>query len=482
MNFGTKGQDQRVNSIEKQFIMAILIKNGTVVNEGLSCKGSLLINGDIIEKVILTSEFVGEEEYNKTVEELEKRISESGCRIIDAKGLHILPGVIDDQVHFREPGNTAKATVESESKAAVLGGVTSFMDMPNNNPPTVTLSALEGKYANAAKNSYANYSFYLGATNDNLQEIKSIEKDKICGVKVFMGSSTGNMLVNDSSTLEAIFRESPVLIATHCEDEQTIKENSALYAERYGDEIPFEMHPLIRSREACIKCSAKALDLAVKNSSQLHILHLSTADEIEMIKEAQKSNPKISGEVCVHYMWFNSKEYPQYGSRMKCNPAIKEEADMLAIRKAVKDGTIDVVATDHAPHLFEEKQQPYTKAPSGLPLVQHSLQVMLELASKGIFTIEDVVQKMSHGPARCFNIRKRGFIREGYYADLVLVDTSLPDSTSAASPAYKCGWSPFCGHTFTASIIHTFVNGCQVVKNGCLTGEKNSMRLLFDRN
>ena len=461
--------------------MVTLIKNGTIVNEGLSYKGSLLINDNIIEKIVAEKSFNSQKDYEEAINSLLYGIPTDNYRIVDATGLHILPGVIDDQVHFREPGNTAKATVESESKAAVLGGVTSFMDMPNNNPPTVTLAALEDKYSNAAANSYANYSFYLGATNDNLNEIKNIEKDKICGVKVFMGSSTGNMLVNSQETLEAIFRESPVLIATHCEDEQTIKENTQKSIEKYGDEIPFEMHPLIRSREACTKCTSRALKLALKCSSRLHILHLSTADEIEMIKEAQKQNPAITGEVCVHYMWFNSKQYMEYGSKMKCNPAIKEESDMLALRKAVKEGTIDVVATDHAPHLLEEKQQPYTKAPSGLPLVQHSLQVMLELVKKGVFTIEDVAQKMSHGPATCFNINKRGYLREGFYADLVLIDTSLPDSTTTLSPAYKCRWSPFAGYTFSSSILHTFVNGCQVVANGELTGDKRSMRLMFDR-
>ncbi|MBR5856328.1 MAG: dihydroorotase [Bacteroidales bacterium] len=462
--------------------MITLIKNGTIVNEGLSYKGSLLINDKTISKIIAENDFDSTEQYKEATDALLYGIPTDEYRVVDATGLHILPGVIDDQVHFREPGNTAKATVESESKAAVLGGVTSFMDMPNNNPPTVTLEALEAKYSNAAANSYANYSFYLGATNDNLQEIKKIDKKSVCGVKVFMGSSTGNMLVNSQETLESIFRESPVLIATHCEDEQTIKENTQKFIEKYGDDIPFEMHPQIRSREACTKCSSRALELAVKNSSRLHILHLSTADEIEMIKEAKKHNPDISGEVCVHYMWFNNKEYPQYGSKMKCNPAIKEESDMRALRKAVKEGAIDVVATDHAPHLLEEKQQPYTKAPSGLPLVQHSLQLMLELVKKGVFTIEEVAQKMSHGPAKCFNINKRGYIKEGFYADLVLIDTSCPDSSTASSPAYKCGWSPFGGYTFSSTIVHTFVNGCQVVSDSKLTGEKRSMRLMFDRD
>lgn len=455
--------------------MFTLVKNGIIVNEGLSVLGSLLINGDRIGKIILRSDFKSDEEYLRAVDAVD-------CgKTVDATGLHILPGVIDDQVHFREPGNTAKATIESESAAAVLGGVTSYMDMPNNTPPTTTNEALEGKFAIAQNCSYANYSFYLGATNENIDEIKGINKEKVCGVKVFMGSSTGNMLVNNDETLNQIFKESPVLIATHCEQEETIKANMAEYAAIYGEEIPFEMHYKIRSREACIECSRKALKLAVENKSQLHILHLSTADEMEMIKEAKKLNPRISGEVCVHYMWFNRKDYAEYQSKIKCNPAIKEESDMLAIRRAVKEGTIQVVATDHAPHLKEEKQNNYTKAPSGIPLVQHSLQVMLELAKQGVFTVEEVTARMSHGPADCFNIRERGFIREGYFADLAIVNLNLPDSFSTNSPAYKCGWSPFEGKSFSSTIVHTFVNGVQVVENSQLTGNRNSRRLEFNR-
>ncbi len=470
--------------------MKKLIKNGTIVNEGLSFKGSLLINGNIIEKIIKEDDFESVGLYEREIGEIEEALKSfglglNGCtngyEVVDAAGLHILPGVIDDQVHFREPGNTHKATIESESAAAVLGGVTSFMDMPNNNPPVTTCAALEEKYSRAAETSYANYSFYLGATNENIDEIKSLDSQQVCGVKVFMGSSTGNMLVSEEETLTSIFKESPVLIATHCEDEQTIKDNLEAAKAKYADAVPFEMHPVIRSREACIKCSQKAIDLAIKNSSKLHVLHISTADEIDMIAKAQKVNPQISGEVCVHYMWFNSADYAKYGSKVKCNPAIKEESDMLAIRKAVKEGVIKVVATDHAPHLKSEKEQPYLSAPSGLPLVQHSLQVMLELCRKGVFTLEEVVARMSHGPSDLFNICGRGYIREGYFADLALVNLSLPDSSSTASPAYKCGWSPFEGYTFSSSVVHTFVNGEQVVKNGALSGYKKSMRLEFCR-
>ncbi len=455
--------------------MLTLIKNGTIVNQGLSFMGSLLINGEKIEKIVNADSFASAEEYDEYISQIQSD------KIIDATGMHILPGVIDDQVHFREPGNTHKATIASESAAAVLGGVTSFMDMPNNNPPAASLDALDQKFSIAAKDSYANYSFYLGATNGNIDQIKNINKERICGVKVFMGSSTGNMLVNDEQMLNRIFSESPVLIATHCEQEETIKANMTAYTEKYGDEIPFEMHYKIRSKEACIECTKRALDLAVKHNTKLHILHISTAEEIEMIKEARKQNPQILGEVCVHYMWFNCNDYKEYGSKIKCNPAIKTEDDMHAIRSAVKDGTIAVVATDHAPHQKEEKEKNYAQAPSGIPLIQHSLQLMLELSKKGIFTVEDVAARMSHGPAECFQIKERGFIQEGYYADLAIINLNLPDSKTTSTPAYKCGWSPFEGKEFSSSIIHTFVNGTQVVENGTLTGNKNAKELVFNR-
>lgn len=455
--------------------MDLLIKNGTIVNEGLSLKGSLLIKGSFISKVLLEKDFKSTEEYNSYIESFNTK------NVINADGLHILPGVIDDQVHFREPGNTHKATISSESKAAVLGGVTSYMDMPNNTPATTTIKGLEEKYQIAQRDSYANYAFYLGATNENIDEIKAIDKTKVCGVKVFMGSSTGNMLVNNNEQLNAIFKDSPVLIATHCEQEDIIKANLELYKNKYGENIPFEMHPDIRSREACINCTKRALELAIANNTRLHILHISTADEIEMIKEARKVNNKISGEVCVHYMWFNDSDYAKYGSAVKCNPAIKKESDMLAIRSAVKEGIIRVVATDHAPHLKSEKQNNYLNAPSGLPLVQHSLQLMLELASKDVFTVEDVVDRMSHGPAECFNIEKRGYIRDGYFADLAIVNLNKKDEISTIYPAYKCGWSPLKGYSFCSSVIHTIINGVPVVKNGEFQDIKNAMPLSFNR-
>lgn len=454
--------------------MNILIKNGTIVNEGLSFKGSLLIENERISQIIKESAAPTEE--IKQIY-LNKKID----KVINASGMYILPGVIDDQVHFREPGNPAKATIESESRAAVLGGVTSFMDMPNNNPPAVTNAALEKKFGIAAETSYANYSFYLGATNENIGEIKAVNKQRVCGVKVFMGSSTGNMLVNSTEALRAIFRESPVLIATHCEQEEIIRANLEIFQNKYGEDIPFEAHPEIRSRQACIACSERAIQLAIANNSRLHILHISTAEELDMIRQAQKINPKITGEVCVHYMWFNRGDYPHYGSKIKCNPAIKEESDMLAIRKAVKEGLIKVVATDHAPHLKEEKASKYLKSPGGLPLVQHSLQLMLELVKKEVFTLEEVAARMSHGPAECFRIKERGFIREGYFADLVIIHRDLPDNKSALHPAYKCGWSPFAGYTFGSSIVHTLVNGSHVVENGSIEGERKVQALVFER-
>lgn len=454
--------------------MNILIKNGTIVNEGLSFKGSLLIEDDRISQIIKESVASGEE--IKQIY-LNKKID----KVINASGMYILPGVIDDQVHFREPGSMEKATIESESRAAVLGGVTSFMDMPNNNPPAVTNAALEKKFGIAAESSYANYSFYLGATDENIGEIKAVNKQRVCGVKVFMGSSTGNMLVNSTEALQAIFRESPVLIATHCEQEEIIQANLEMFKNKYGEDIPFESHPDIRSRQACIACSERAIQLATANNSRLHILHISTAEELDMIRQAQKINPKITGEVCVHYMWFNRGDYTHYGSKIKCNPAIKEESDMLAIRKAVKEGLIKVVATDHAPHLKEEKANKYLKAPSGLPLVQHSLQLMLELVKKEVLTIEEVAARMSHGPAECFRIKERGFIREGYFADLVIIHRDLPDNKSPLHPAYKCGWSPFAGYTFGSSIVHTLVNGSHVVENGRIQGERKVQALVFER-
>lgn len=460
--------------------MNVLIKNGTIVNEGRSFAGSLLLAGGRIARIYPGSGS-GMPQEAAAPGSADPQIPDGPLQVLDAAGLHIFPGVIDDQVHFREPGGEEKGTIASESAAAVLGGVTSFMDMPNNNPPAVTGRMLEEKFAIADRCSAANYSFYLGATDGNIGEIEQVDPASVCGVKVFMGSSTGNLLVADPRALEEIFRRSPVLVATHCEEERIIRENLREYTSRYGNDIPFASHPDIRSREACIRSTERALGLAMRHGTRLHIVHVSTAEEIEMIRQARASNPRISAEACVHYLWFSREDYARFGSRIKCNPAIKEETDRQALRRAVKEGVIPVVATDHAPHPAGEKDRPYLQAPSGLPLVQHSLQLMLDLAARGVFTVEEVVARMCHGPAECFNIRQRGYIREGYFADLVLADLSRPDSHTPLHPAYKCGWSPFAGHTFGSSIRHTFVNGVQAVRDGQLTGARPGVRLAFDR-
>lgn len=462
--------------------MKLFIKDACIVNEGKTAVGSILTEDSIIRKIIYSPEgndSAGTESYRKSCEEYQKGCDET----IEAGGKYLLPGIIDDQVHFREPGATHKGCIESESAAAVLGGVTSFMDMPNNNPPVCDIRSLEEKYSKAASDSYANYSFYLGANNDNLDEIRSVDPEKVCGIKVFMGSSTGNMLVDKEDTLESIFRESPVLIATHCEDEATIKANLNAAREKYGDDIPFAEHPQIRSREACILSSSKAIALAQKNHSRLHILHVSTEDEIEMISKARKSSPGISAEVCVHYLCFNDRDYDKFGTRIKCNPAIKRESDMLALRKACNEGKVQALATDHAPHLFSEKDRDYLHAPSGLPLVQHSLRMMLELHRQGIFSIEKIVGLMCHGPAECFNVRKRGFIREGYFADLVLVQdiSDIPETVGKENIAYRCGWSPLEGMKMHYAVTDTFINGRPAVRNGRLTGIRAGERLEFDR-
>jgi len=443
--------------------MVILIKNGTIINEGLSYIGSLLLVDDRISKIYKDKEELPEADET-----------------IDASGLCIVPGIIDDQVHFREPGSTYKGCIESESAAAVLGGVTSYMDMPNNNPPATSIELLENKNKIAANTSYANWSFYIGASNDNIKELMRIDRTKTCGIKVFMGSSTGNMLVDNPDVLERIFAETKSLIATHCEDETIIRANLKSAVEKYKGNIPFSEHPNIRSREACIKSSKKAIDLALKYNSRLHILHISTAEEIVMIEEAAKKNPGITGEVCVHYMLLDSSDYPEYGSLMKCNPAIKEKKDKEAIIAGVKKGIIKVVATDHAPHTYQEKQTGYLEAPSGLPLIQHSFQIMWDLHKAGYFSQYDVVDRMSHSPAENFKIRYRGYIREGYYADILIFNPDKVDETTTKKPAYRCGWSPFSNKNFNSSIVHTFVNGVQVVSNGMLTNKKGGKRLEFD--
>ncbi len=442
-----------------------LITNATIINEGTQRKGSVLINNGIIEKIF---------DQGETLPDADNKI--------DATGKLLLPGIIDDQVHFREPGLTHKGDIHSESRAAVAGGITSFMEMPNTKPQTTTLIALEDKYAVAAEKSFANYSFYFGATNDNAEELVKVDPKSVCGIKVFMGSSTGNMLVDDDKTLSKIFSEAPTIVTTHCEDEATIRKNTEYYKNKFGEGISFRYHPVIRSAEACYISSAKAAELATKYGTQLHILHLSTAKEMELLDaQTPLKDKKITGEVCVHHLWFTEDDYDKYGSRIKWNPAVKSSADREALRNAVNSGKLDVVATDHAPHTLEEKNNTYFKAPSGGPLVQHSLIAMLEMARQGIFTYEKVVEKMCHAPAILFRVNKRGFIREGYHADITLVDPAAEWIVSKENILYKCGWSPFEGTSFSHKVTHTFVNGNLVYDNGIVNEDIRGERLTFDR-
>jgi len=442
-----------------------IIRNATIVNEGRTFVGSVLLDGELIRSVF---------EADQKIE-----ISEPYTEI-DALGLWLLPGVIDDQVHFRDPGLTHKGDLYTESKAAVAGGVTSFMDMPNTRPQATTLEALEQKYTLASEKSLANYSFYMGATNDNLEELKKVDAHKVCGVKVFMGSSTGNMLVDNEETLSGIFSEIPLLIATHCEDEPTIQKNIQHYRDLLGEDIPLKYHPIIRSAEACYKSSARAVELAGKYNARLHVLHLSTAKEMALFSSDKPLNEKrITAEVCIHHLWFSDADYARYGNRIKWNPAIKAESDRLALIDAVNNNRIDIVATDHAPHLLSEKEGSCLKAASGGPLVQHSLVAMIQLVKQGIFSLEKVVEKMSHAPAELFRIERRGFIRPGYYADLVLVDPNRSWTVNHDNILYKCGWSPFEDTRFDASVLQTWVNGKLVYDNGQFDEDVRGKRLLF---
>lgn len=442
----------------------IILKNATIVNEGRVFHGHVVISGTKIEQVIegdLLSNIDGE--------------------IIDIQGKLLIPGVIDDQVHFREPGMTYKGSIATESRAAVAGGVTSFMDMPNNNPPILTQELLESKYKIGAQNSLANYSFYMGASNDNIEEVLKTNPEEVCGVKIFMGSSTGNMLVDNRETLSRLFSEVPLLIATHCEDEATIRKNLNEYKEHYGENVPMEMHSEIRSAEACYLSSSLAVELAKKHNTRLHVLHLTSAREMELFENDKLLEEKrITAEVCVHHLIFNRDDYATYGTRIKWNPAIKEESDRLALLKALEENRIDVIGTDHAPHTIEEKSNTYFKAPSGGPLVQHSLQAMLEFFHDGVLNLETIINKMCHAPAKCFNVRDRGFIRPGYYADLVVIDTDIRQEVTKDSLKYKCGWSPFDGKVFRSSVLKTFVNGNLVFDEGKVIEGINGMRLKFN--
>lgn len=441
---------------------SILIKSATLVNEGKTFQADVFIKNGFIERI-------------------DEGIANKADLEINAEGLHLLPGCIDDQVHFREPGLTHKATIFSESRAAVAGGITSFMEMPNTVPNTVTQQLLADKYAIGAKNSLANYSFYMGATNTNLEEVLLTNIKNVCGIKVFMGSSTGNMLVDNEKTLEALFSSTPMLIATHCEDEGTIRNNLETFKAKYGEELMPWMHPLIRSTEACYKSSSFAVALAKKHQSRLHVLHISTAIETKLFENTLPLHEKrITAEACIHHLWFSDQDYAEKGNWIKWNPAIKTTADRDAILQAVLDNRIDIIATDHAPHTIEEKSQSYSHAPSGGPLVQHALTAMLDLVKDGKITIEKVVEKMAHHPAICFNVEKRGFIREGYWADLVLVDLNKSNPVIKSNLLSQCLWSPFEGHTFGSSVTHTIVSGHLAYNQGNFNERKMGERLLFN--
>lgn len=443
-----------------------VIRNATIINEGRKFKGSVLISDRRIERVLSSDEPCPD-----------ARVT------VDASGKYLLPGVIDDQVHFREPGLTHKADIYTEAKAAAAGGVTSFMDMPNTVPQTVTLQLLEEKFQIAGKTSLVNFSFYLGATNDNIREIRQVDPGTVCGIKVFLGSSTGNMLVNDPDTLHDIFSQSPILVAIHSEDEETIQKNEVEARKQYGEDVPVHLHAVIRSEEACYRSTSRAVELAERHHTRLHILHLSTARELTLLRaDLPLAQKRITAEACVHHLMFSDKDYPVYGNRIKWNPSVKTENDRQALLEGLQNNRIDVVATDHAPHTLEEKSRTYFKAPSGGPLVQHSLPAMMELCYEGRITPEILVQKMCHAPAILFGIHERGFIREGYMADLVILDPDSAWTVDAGNILYKCGWSPFEGKTFRSAVTHTFVNGNLVYENGTFHEGIKGERLTFDRN
>lgn len=440
----------------------ILIKKATVINEGSSVVKDVLIKDGLIDRIDDNITYTG------------------NCREINAEGLYLMPGVIDDQVHFREPGLTHKANIASEARAAVAGGTTSFMEMPNTNPPALTQELLESKYDIAAATSVANYSFFMGVSNHNADEVlrTNEKKSSVCGVKIFMGSSTGDMLVDNYGTLTKIFSGSELLIATHCENENIINENKA----KYPDADNASYHPIIRNAEACFQSSLSAIQIAKKYNTRLHILHISTAKELQLFTNMfPLAEKRITSEVCVHHLHFTADDYAQYGNLIKCNPAIKGPENRHELWKALLDDRLDIIATDHAPHTWDEKQQPYQKAPAGVPLVQHSLLLMLQYVKEGKITFEKVVEKMCHAPAQCFQIAKRGYLREGYFADMVLVDMQSSTTVTKDNILYKCGWSPFEGHSFPAAVKYTFVNGEVVYENGAVNDNVRGRRLTFDR-
>ena len=442
-----------------------LIKNANIVNEGSVFKGDILIEGEFIKEI---------------ADSISAKSSD--VHVIDAEGKYVLPGAIDDQVHFREPGLTHKANIETESRAAIAGGITSFIEMPNTNPQTTTVEKLEEKFEIASKTSYANYSFMFGGTNDNLEEILKVDSKTVAGLKLFLGSSTGNMLIDDPKVLEKIFKSTDMVISVHCEDEATIKKNFQEHLDKFGDDIPIKYHPIIRSEEACYLSSSKAIELAKKTGARLHVFHLSTGKETKLFtNKIPLKDKKITAEVCIHHLWFNDNDYDKKGTLIKWNPAVKTENDRLELWKALLDDRIDVIATDHAPHTIDEKKNVYTDAPSGGPLVQHALPAMLEMYHKGAISIEKVVEKICHNPAILFQIEKRGFIKEGYFADLVLIDLNNPWTVNKDNILYKCRWSPFEGTSFKSRITHTFLNGSLVYQNAKFTDIKVAKRLTFNR-
>jgi dihydroorotase len=441
----------------------LLISNARLVNEGQVCDADVLIEGDRIARI-------------------DSGLSlPAGAELIDASGKFLLPGMIDDQVHFREPGMTHKGDLQTESAAAAAGGITSFMDMPNVNPQTTTRAALADKYAIAEGRCTANYGFYLGATNGNIDEIKALKVGETCGVKAFMGASTGDMLVDDPAVLEKMFKHSPVMVVTHCEHSPTIWDNEAKARAKFGEEVPLREHPKIRSAEACLASSSLAIDLARRHDALLHVLHLTTAIEMPLFSKAHRSEKRITAEVCVHHLWFDESRYEELGMRIKCNPAIKSAKDRAALIAALNEGRIDIIATDHAPHTISEKSASYFKAPAGLPLVQHAMLTLFDLVAEGQISIELLVDRVSHAPADLFGVTERGYVREGWFADLVMVDPAKPYKVSSDNLLSKCGWSPFEGHEFSASIDTTIVNGEVVYRDGALTGNIAGRRLEFTR-
>ncbi|MEQ8206542.1 MAG: dihydroorotase [Woeseia sp.] len=441
----------------------LLIKNAKLVNEGQTTEGDLLVVGERIEKI--AKEIAAPE----------------NCKVIDAAGRYLIPGMIDDQVHFREPGLTAKGDLATESAAAIAGGITSFMDMPNVNPLTTTRPVLEDKYRLAANRCSANYGFYFGATNGNIEEIKALQINEACGIKVFMGASTGDMLVDDSAALELIFEHAPVMVVTHCEHSPTIWDNEAQARAKFGEDVPMSEHPNIRSAAACLASSTLATGLAKRYDALLHVLHLTTAIEMGLFSPGHRSKKRITAEVCVHHLWFDESRYAELGSHIKCNPAIKRAEDRQALLTALAEDRLDIIATDHAPHTAAEKDNLYFKAPAGLPLVQHALQTLFELSKQGHFSVEKLVDKTSHAVADIFGVQERGYLREGYYADLALVNTARPHTVSSSNILCKVQWSPFEGQRFSSSIDATIVNGAVVWQDDKLSGEIAGQRLQFDR-